>query len=78
MMDKMLVIVSSLAVGAWWKIVGVMLSMGFGLAAYTRGYAYSTATRSEEGRGVSQGAQGGCREETPRTGRGAKSLYGSS
>jgi len=52
MMDKMLVIVSSLAVGAWWKIVGVMLSMGFGLAAYTRGYAYSTATRSEKARGV--------------------------
>jgi len=34
------------------KIVGVMLSTGFCLAASTRGYAYSTATRSEEVRGV--------------------------
>jgi hypothetical protein len=40
----------ALTVGAWWKIVGVMLVHGFRSPAAhsTGGYAYSTATRSEE------------------------------
>jgi hypothetical protein len=43
-----LIVAAGMARPTQWKIVGVMLSTGFGLGAYTRGYAYSTATRSEE------------------------------
>gem|GEM_PF-3499876 len=41
------------------KLLEVMLSTGFGLAAYTRGYAYSTATRSEEFADQEIGVPGG-------------------